>query len=141
MTNEQGDGLTDAQRQEAAAGDLNVLAILMFIGSAIFSGVNFWAGSLHWIAALATVASTGATAYGLLQRNEVIAAFTKIGFGFGGLGAPLFGIVGLILGFFGVLWGWALLAGAVLYFGFSILGLEILERAEQTGVIERYEAS
>lgn len=139
MTKDRSDGLTDAQRREAAAGDLNVLALLMFVGSVIFSGVNVWAGSLHWIAALATVASTTATAFGLLQRNELIAAVTKIGFGFGGLGAPLFGIAGLILGLFGVLWGWALLAGAVLYFGFSILGLEILERAEQTGVIDPYE--
>lgn len=139
MTGEPGDELTNEQRREAAEGDLTVLAIIMVSGSAIFSGVNWWIGTLHWIAALSTVASTSLTAFGLHQRNDVIAALTKIGFGFMGLAAPVAGILGIILGLFGVLWGWALLAGAVLYFGFSVLGLEILERAAETGVIERIE--
>lgn len=139
MAEEPADGLTDEQRYEAAAGDLNLLAFMMLIGSTIFSAINWWIGSLGWIAALATVSSTAATTFGLLRRNEVIAAITKIGFGVSGLAAPVFGIAGLVLGLFGVAWGWAVLAGAVLYFGFSVLGLEILERAEQTGVISRYE--
>ena len=88
---------------------------------------------------MATVSSTVATGLGLLRRNEAIAAFTKIGFGVSGLAAPAFGVLGLVLGFFGVAWGWALLGGAVLYFGFSVLGLEILDRAEKTGVIGRFE--
>ena len=141
MAEEAEDGLTDDQRHDAAAGDLNLLAIMMLTGSTIFSATNWWIGSLGWIAAFATVSSTAATALGLLRRNEAIAAFAKIGFGVSGLAAPVFGIAGLVLGLFGVTWGWAVLAGAVLYFGFSVLGLEILERAEQTGVIDRYELS
>ncbi len=139
MAEEPADGLTDEQRREAADGDLNLLAYMMLVGSTIFAGVNFFLGALGWIAALATVSSTGATTFGLLQRNEAIVAFTKIGFGFSGLAAPLFGVAGLILGLFGFTWGWALLAGAILYFGFSVLGLEIIDRAEKTGVLGRFE--
>lgn len=135
MADDAHDGLTDEQRREAAEGDLNVLAIIMVSGSAIFSLVNLLIGTLPWLAALATVSSTGATAYGLWNRNDIIAAVTKIGFGMVGLVAPAVGLGGLVLGLFGLIWGWAILAGSVLYFGFSVLGLEILERAEKTGVI------
>ena len=131
--------MTDEQRKIAASGDLRVLAVLMLLGSAIFAVVNFLLGSLGWIAALATVSSTAATSIGLLQRNEAIVAFTKIGFGVSGLAAPVCGIAGLVLGLFGVPWGWALLVGAILYFGFSLLGLEIIDRAEKAGVIGRFE--
>lgn len=139
MAEEPADGLTEEQRHEAAAGDLNLLAYMMLIGSTIFAGVNFFLGSLGWIAALATVSSTALTTWGLVARNEKIAAFTKIGFGFSGLAAPAFGIAGLVLGLFGVPWGWPLLAGAILYFGFSVLGLEILDRAANAGVLGRFE--
>lgn len=139
MADEHADGLTDEQRREAADGDLNLLAYMMLIGSAIFAGVNFFLGSLGWIPALATVTSTAATTFGLLQRNEAIVAFTKIGFGVSGLAAPVFGVAGIILGLFGVNWGWPLFAGAILYFGFSVLGLEIIDRAENAGVLGRFE--
>lgn len=139
MAEEPADGLTDEQRHEAAAGDLNLLAYMMLIGSTIFAGVNFFLSSLGWIAALATVSSTAATTFGLVKRNEAIVAFTKIGFGVSGLATPVFGVAGLILGLFGFSWGWALLAGAILYFGFSVLGLEIIDRAEKAGVIDPYE--
>ncbi len=132
------DELSDEDRRLAAAGDLNVLAILMFVGSAAFAGLNFWIGTIGWIAALATATSTLGTAIGLLNRNEVIAAFVKIGFGVSGLAAPVFAVGGLVLGLFGFTWGWAVLGGAVLYFGFSLLGLEILRRAEETGAIDTY---
>jgi len=132
------DELTDDERRAAAAGDLNVLAMLMLAGSAGFAAVNLWLGSLGWIAALATVSSTAATSLGLLRRNEVIAAFVKIGFGVSGLAAPVFAVAGLVLGLLGYSWGWAVLGGAILYFVFSLLGLEILDRAESTGAIARY---
>lgn len=132
------DELSDEERRAAAAGDLNVLAVLMLAGSAGFAAVNLWLGSLGWIAALATVSSTAATSLGLLRRNEVIAAFVKIGFGVSGLAAPVFAVAGLVLGLLGYSWGWAVLGGAVLYFVFSLLGLEILDRAEATGAIARY---
>ncbi len=132
------DELTDDERRAAAAGDLNVLAVLMLAGSAGFAAVNLWLGSLGWIAALATVSSTAATSLGLLRRNEVIAAFVKIGFGVSGLAAPVFAVAGLVLGLLGYSWGWAVLGGAILYFVFSLLGLEILDRAEATGAIARY---
>jgi len=141
VAEEPADGLTDDQRHDAAAGDLNLLAYMMLIGSTIFAGVNFFLGSLGWIAALATVSGTAGTTFGLLQRNEAIIAFAKIGFGVSGLAAPAFGIAGLVLGFFGFTWGWPLLAGAILYFGFSVLGLEIIDRAEKVGVIDRFEGS
>ncbi len=132
------DELSDEERRAAAAGDLNVLAVLMLAGSAGFAAVNLWLGSLGWIAALATVSSTAATSLGLLRRNEVIAAFVKIGFGVSGLAAPVFAVAGLVLGLLGYSWGWAVLGGAILYFVFSLLGLEILDRAEATGAIARY---
>ena len=74
MAEEPADGLTDDQRHDAAAGDLNLLAYMMLIGSTIFAGVNFFLGSLGWIAALATVSGTAGTTFGLLQRNEAIIA-------------------------------------------------------------------
>ena len=75
---------------------------------------------------------------GLLRRNEVIAAFVKIGFGVSGLAAPAVGVGGLVLGLLGFSWGWAVLGAAVLYFVLSVLGLEIIDRAEAAGVIAEY---
>lgn len=128
--------LTDEQLYEAAAGDLNVLAILMLVGSVIFSLINKWLGTMSWIAVGLAVASTLTWTVGLLRRSEVIAAFVKIGFGFSGLAAPVVALAGLVLGILGFTWGWALLGGAVVYFAFSVLGLEIIARAEETGVLE-----
>ena len=56
------------------------------------------------------------------------------------MGSPLRSVrsLGLILGLFGVTWGWAVLGGAVIYFGLSVLGLEIIERAETAGVITEF---
>ena len=48
----------------------------------------------------------------------------------------LVGIAGIVFGVLGQTWGWALLAGAVVYFAFSVLGLEIIARAEETGVLQ-----
>ena len=66
------------------------------------------------------MASTASWSIGLLRRSSTIAAFVKIGFGFSGLAAPVVGIAGLVIGLFGLTWGWALLAGAVVYFFFSV---------------------
>jgi hypothetical protein len=127
--------LTDEQLHDAAAGDLNVLAILMLVGSIGFSIINMVVGTMGWIAAALVVWSIG-----LLRRNPTIAAFVKIGFGFSGLAAPVVGIVGILLAVFGdYSWGWAVLGAAVVYFFFSLLGLEIIERAQTTGVIESWE--
>lgn len=130
--------LSEEQLHEAAAGDLNVLAILMFISSTGFSLVSRWIGIIGWIAVAATISSAVATSFGLLRRNEVIAAFVKIGFGVSGLAAPLVAVGGVILGLFGFSWGWAVLGGAAIYFVLSLLGLEIIERAEAAGVIAEY---
>jgi len=130
--------LSDEQRREAAAGDLNVLAIVMLISSTAFALVNRWIGIIGWIAVAATISSALATSLGLLRRNELIAAFVKIGFGVSGLAAPVVAVTGLVLGLFDVTWGWAVLGGAVLYLGLSVLGLEIIERAEAAGVIVDY---
>ena len=130
--------LSDEERHVAAAGDLNVLAILMFIGSTTFALMNWWSGLIGWIAVAATIPTARGTTLGLIQRNEVIAAFVKIGFGVSGLVAPVIAIAGVILGLVGFSWGWALLGAAVVYFGFSVLGLEIIKRAEETGVIAEY---
>ena len=132
------DDLTDEERRAAAAGDLTVLAVLMLVGSTAFALVNVWLGTLGWIAALATISSTAATAFGLLQRNALIAAFTKIGFGVSGLVTPVLAVAGVVLALLDFRWGWALAAGSLVYFGFSLLGLEILERAQATGVIDEY---
>lgn len=132
------DGLSDQQRFDAALGDLRVLAVLMATGSVIFAAVNWWIGTFGWIAAVSTASSTLLTASGLFRRSDRFAAITKVGFGFSGLAAPALAVAGIVLGAFGVSWGWALLAGAVLYFAFSLLGLEILERAAAAGVINRF---
>ena len=129
-------GLSDQELHDAAAGDLTVLAVLMLIGSTAFALVNWWVGTMGWIAVALTISSTLTWSIGLLRRSPVIAAFVKIGFGFSGLGAPLVAVLGLVLGIVGYTWGWAMLAGAVVYFGFSVLGLEIIARAEETGVLE-----
>ena len=130
--------LTDQQLAEAAAGDVNVLAGMMLVGSSIFSAINVWIGTMGWLAALLSVSSTLAWSLGLWKRSAVTTSFVKIGFGVSGRAAPVFGIAGIALGLFGYSWGWALLAGAVVYFVFSLLGLEIIERAYETGVIREY---
>ena len=132
------DPLSDDQRREAAASDVNVLAMLMLIGSSVFAFVNLWIGTMSWIAAALSITSTLAWSLGLWRRTPVTTSFVKIGFGFGGLAAPIFGIAGIVVGIIGYSWGWALLGGAVVYFAFSVLGLEIIERAHATGAIERY---
>lgn len=128
--------LSDEERYEAAAGDLNVLAVLMLVGSTLFALVNKWIGTMGWIAVALTIASTLTWSTGLLRRSPVIAAFVKIGFGFSGLAAPLVALLGVIAGLYGYGWGWAVVAGAAVYFAFSVLGLEIISRAESTGVLE-----
>lgn len=130
--------LTDEQRRAAAAGDLNVLAVLMLIGSAGFALVNRWLGTMGWIAVLLSISSTAAWSIGLWQRSSVITSFVKVGFGFSGLAAPIIGVAGIAAGLLGQSWGWALLAGAIVYFAFSVLGLEIIERAHETGVVDPY---
>ena len=130
--------LSDEQRREAAASDVNVLAILMLVGSSVFALFNLWIGTMSWIAAVLSITSTLAWSLGLWRRTPVTTSFVKIGFGFGGLAAPIFGIVGIVVGIIGASWGWALLGGAIVYFAFSVLGLEIIERAHDTGAIERY---
>lgn len=132
------EGLTDEQLREAAASDVNVLAVLMVVGSSAFSLVNFWFGTMNWIAVVLSISSTLAWSLGLWRRSPVTTSFVKIGFGFGGLAAPIFGLAGLVIGLIGYTWGWALLGGAIVYFAFSVLGLEIIERAYETGVIEIY---
>ena len=95
---------------------------------------------MGWIAAALAVSSTLLWTTGLLRRSATIAAFVKIGFGFSGLAAPAVAIVGVLLALVGdYRWGWAVVAGAVVYFFFSLLGLEIIERAQETGAIERFE--
>lgn len=130
--------LTDEQRWEAASGDVNVLAVLMLGGTLIFSAVNLWIGTMGWIAAVLSITSTLAWSVGLWRRSPVTTAFVKIGFGLSGLAAPIIGLFGIVAGLMGFTWGWAVLGGAVGYFAYSVLGLEIIERAHETGVIERY---
>ncbi len=132
--------LSDTELREAAAGDLTVLAVLMLVGSIGFAALNLWIGTMGWIAAALAVSSTVLWSAGLLRRSATIAAFVKIGFGFSGLAAPVVAVVGLLLALIGdYRWGWAVVAGAVVYFFFSLLGLEIIERAQNTGVLERLE--
>ena len=130
--------LTDEQRRDAAAGDLNVLAVLMLIGSTIFALANRWIGTMSWIAVALSISSTLAWSLGLWRRSPITTSFVKIGFGFSGLLAPVVGIAGIVAGIAGLSWGWALLGGAVVYFAFSVLGLEIIERAHETGVVDSF---
>lgn len=130
--------LTDQQRRAAAASDVNVLAVLMLFGSSIFALGNLWIGTMNWIAVIMSITSTLAWSLGLWRRSPVTTSFVKVGFGFSGLAAPLFGVIGVIAGIIGFAWGWALLGGAIIYFGFSVLGLEIIKRAHDTGVIESF---
>ena len=132
--------LTQDELRDAAGVDLSVLAILMLIGSVSFAALNMWVGTMGWIAAALAVSSTLLWTTGLLRRSATIAAFVKIGFGFSGLAAPAVAIVGVLLALVGdYRWGWAVVAGGVVYFFFSLLGLEIIERAQETGAIERFE--
>lgn len=132
------ESLSDEQRREAAAGDVNVLAVLMLVGSTVFALANRWIGTMSWIAVALSITSTLTWSLGLWRRSPVTTSFVKIGFGFGGLAAPVFGLLGIVAIVAGYSWGWALAGGAVVYFAFSVLGLEIIERAHDTGVIERY---
>lgn len=132
--------LTEDELREAAGGDLSVLAILMLVGSISFAALNMWIGTMGWISAALAVSSTLLWTTGLLRRSATIAAFVKIGFGFSGLAAPAVAIAGVLFALVGdYRWGWAVVAGAVVYFFFSLLGLEIIERAQETGAIERFE--
>jgi len=133
--------LTDEQRYDAAVGDLNVLAGLMFVATAIFSFANLWFGTMGFTAVALSLMSALATSLGLIQRNELIAAFVKVGFGVSGIATPVFVIAGIALGAFGYSFGWVIAGAAVLYLVLSVLGLAILERAEEAGVITPYAQS
>lgn len=132
------EALSDEQRRDAASSDINVLAVLMLMGSTGFALVNRWLGTMSWLAVALSVSSTLVWSLGLWRRSPITTSFVKVGFGFGGLAAPIFAILGVVAVVFGLRWGWALLGGAIVYFAFSVLGLEIIERAHDTGVIERY---
>ncbi len=110
----------------------------MLVGSSVFSIVNFWIGTMGWIAVALSITSTLAWSLGLWRRSPVTTSFVKIGFGVSGLVAPVFGLAGIVIGLIGHTWGWALLGGAVVYFVFSVLGLEIIDRAHEAGVIEKF---
>jgi len=132
--------LTEEQLREAAGGDLNVLAVLMLVGSTAFAGLNLWLGTMGWIAALLAVSSTAIWSNGLLRRSSPISAFVKIGFGFSGLAAPVVAIAGILFALVGdYRWGWAIFGAGLVYFFFSLLGLEIIERAETTGALEKFD--
>ena len=132
--------LTDDELRNAASGDLTVLAVLMLVGSVSFAALNLWVGTMGWVAAALAVSSTTLWTTGLLRRSATIGAFVKIGFGFSGLAAPAVALVGVLLALVGgYRWGWAVVAGALVYFFFSLLGLEIIERAQNTGALERFE--
>lgn len=133
-----GDELTDEQIREAAAGDLNTLAVLMLVGSTAFALLNRWAGTMNWLGVALSISSTLAWSLGLWQRSPIITSFVEVGFGVSGLVAPVVGVAGIVAGVLGFAWGWALVAGAVVYVGFSVLGLEIIERAKDTGIVEPY---
>ena len=130
--------LTDEQRRLAAASDMTVLAVLMLIGSTIFALVNQWLGTMNWISVGLSMSSTLAWSLGLWRRSPITTSFVKIGFGVSGLVVPVVGTVGVIVGVVGFSWGWALLGAAFVYLPFSVLGLEIIERAHDTGAVERY---
>ena len=132
------DELTDEQRHLAAAGDLNVLAVLMLVGSTVFALANRWLGTMNWIAVGLSISSTLAWSLGLWRRSPITTSFVKIGFGVSGLVAPVVGVAGVIIGIVGFSWGWALLGAAFVYLAFSVLGLEIIERAHDTGVVDAY---
>lgn len=132
------DELTDEQRRLAAAGDLNVLAVLMLVGSTVFALANRWLGTMNWIAVGLSISSTLAWSLGLWRRSPITTSFVKIGFGVSGLVAPVVGVAGVIIGIVGFSWGWALLGAAFVYLAFSVLGLEIIERAHDTGVVDAY---
>ena len=130
--------VTEEQRRLAAAGDLNVLAVLMLLGSTIFALANRWLGTMNWIAVGLSISSTLAWSLGLWRRSPITTSFVKIGFGVSGLVAPAVGVAGVIIGILGFSWGWALLGAAFVYLAFSVLGLEIIERAHATGVVDAY---
>lgn len=131
--------LSDEDLRAAAAGDLNVLAVIMLVGSSLFSALNLWIGTMGWLAAALAVSSTLVWSLGLLRRNAAIADLVKIGFGFSGLAAPVVAIGGALIALVGgYSWGWAMVAGAVVYFFFSVLGLEIIERAQDAGVLTAF---
>lgn len=130
--------LTEDQRRAAASQDLNILAVMMLVGGLGFALANLAIGTFGWIAAALSIVSTATWASGLWQRSSPVTAFVKIGFGFGGLAAPLVGLVGVVVGIAGYAWGWAVVVAAVLYLGFSVLGLAIIERAEAAGVVETF---
>lgn len=130
--------LTEEERRLAAEGDLNVLAASMLIGSTLFALANRWIGTMSWLAVVLSISSTLAWSLGLWRRSPITTSFVKIGFGISGLVSPIVAIIGIALGIFGFTWGWALVGGAVVYFAFSLLGLEIIERAHATGVVEPF---
>ena len=127
--------LSDEQRRQAAAGDLNVLAALMLVGSTLFALANQWIGTMTWLAVALSISSTLAWSLGLWRRSPITTSFVKIGFGVSGLVAPVVGLAGVVAGIAGFSWGWALLGAAFVYLAFSLLGLEIIERAHDTGVV------
>lgn len=132
--------LGDDELRLAAEGDLTVLAILMLVGSMLFTAINLWIGTMGWLAAALAVSSTMIWSVGLIRRSAVIATLVKIGFGFSGLAAPLVGLGGVAMAVLGdFAWGWAVVAAAVVYFFFSVLGLEIIDRAQHYGVVDAVE--
>lgn len=127
--------LSFEELQLAAEGDLRIWAVVMFIGSVVVSVVGLVIGLLDTFSLAVVLSSTATTSYLVWNRSPLVCSWVAIGYRVAPILAVLAAGLGIVLGIRGVAEGWLLLVGAVISVPISLIGLEIIHRAEELGVV------
>lgn len=127
--------LSFEELQSAAEGDLRIWAVVMFIGSVVVSIVGVATGLLDIFSLAVLLTSSATTSYLVWNRSPLVCSWVAISYRLAPILAVVAAALGIVLGIRGVGEGWLLLAGAVVSVPISLIGLEIIHRAEEYGVV------
>lgn len=127
--------LSFEELRSAAEGDLRIWAVVMFIGAVVASIVGVVIGLLDTFSLAVVLSSSATTSYLVWNRSPLVCWWVAIGYRVAPILAVLAAALGIVLGVRGVGEGWLLLAGAVISVPISLIGLEIIHRAEEYGVV------
>lgn len=135
---DQADGdptLSFEELQLAAEGDLRIWAVAMFVGSVIASVVGLVIGVLDAFSLAVVLSSSATTSYLVWNRSPLMCSWVALGYRVTPILALVAAGFGIFLGIRGVAEGWLLLVGAIVSVPISLIGLEIIHRAEEYGVV------
>ena len=134
MSEEPGE-LSYEELRSAAEGDLRIWAVVMFVGSIVAVLVGLAYRALDPFNVALALASSATTSYLVWNRSPLMCRWIAFGYRLAPIMAVVSGALGIALGVGGESGGWLLLAGSVVAIPLSMVGLAILDRAEEYGVV------